>query len=61
MAEIVNLRRARKQRDRAAAETAAAANRRAFGRSRAERETEAADEARRERVLDGARREPDGD
>jgi hypothetical protein len=37
MAEIVNLRRARKARDRAAREAAADANRVAFGRSKAER------------------------
>jgi hypothetical protein len=37
MAELVNLRRARKARDRADAEKAAEANRRKFGRSKAER------------------------
>lgn len=37
MAELVNLRRARKARDRAEAEKTAEANRRKFGRSKAER------------------------
>lgn len=37
MAEIVNLRRARKARDRAEAEAQAAQNRIAFGRTKAER------------------------
>lgn len=37
MAEIVNLRRARKARDRSAREAAAEANRIAFGRTKAER------------------------
>ena len=37
MAELVNLRRARKARDRAEAEKDAEANRRKFGRSKAER------------------------
>jgi hypothetical protein len=50
MAELVNLRRARKARDRAEAEKAAEANRRKFGRSKPERaQAEAeADRARRE-------------
>jgi hypothetical protein len=38
MAELVNLRRARKARDRAEAGKTAEANRRKFGRSKAERE-----------------------
>lgn len=57
MAEVVNLRQARKARDRKVRATAADANRAAFGRTRAER---AADEAAKQRLaatLDGARRE----
>lgn len=46
MAELVNLRRARKARDRTEAEKAAEANRRKFGRSKAER-TQAEAEAER--------------
>lgn len=42
MAEIVNLNRARKQRAREAGKTQAAENRAAFGRTRAEREAQAA-------------------
>ncbi len=57
MGEVVNLRRARKARDRAAEEAQAAANRVAFGRTKAERINDAAVEARRLRALDGAKRE----
>ncbi len=57
MAEIVNLNRARKARARAAALATAEANRARFGRSKAERDAEAADKARREAVLDGAKRD----
>lgn len=57
MAEIVNLRRARKARDRAATATQAAARRAAHGRTGAEKERDAAERARRDALLDGARRE----
>lgn len=57
MAEIVNLNRARKARDRAGADARAAANRVAHGRTCAERDADAADTARRDALLDGARRE----
>lgn len=59
MAEIVNLRSARKLRERAKKRTQADANAAKFGRSRAER---AAEEARADQVrrhLDGHRREPE--
>ena len=60
--EVVNLRRARKVRDRAERETVAAANRVAFGRTKAERETRSVEAARSERRLDGHRLVPrDGD
>ena len=55
MAEIVNLNRARKARDRAAAESRAAANRVAHGRSRAEKQRDAGAKAKRDALLDGAR------
>jgi hypothetical protein len=57
VAEIVNLRRARKARDRATAARVAEANRAKFGRTRAEREADAVDRARTDRTLDGAKRE----
>lgn len=55
MAEIVNLRRARKARDRAEATAKADANRAAFGRSKAEKQAAQAETERRDRTLDGAR------
>lgn len=55
MAEIINLRRARKARDRVAAAKVAEANRAKFGRTKAEREAEAQARARVERMLDGAK------
>ncbi|OWK29679.1 hypothetical protein SPMU_20990 [Sphingomonas mucosissima] len=55
--EVINLRRARKARVRADAQEKAAANRITFGRTKAEREAAAADTARQERLLDGAKRE----
>ena len=57
MAEIVNLRRARKTRDRKADAAAANANRIRFGRTKAERATEQAEQARVAATLDGARRD----
>lgn len=57
MAETINLRLARKARDKAAREAAAAVNRAAFGRTRAARERDAAAEALRRKLLDQAKRE----
>ncbi len=57
MAEIVNLRAARKARGRAESQAKAAANRAQFGRTKAEKQAERDETARRERLLDGARRE----
>jgi len=59
MSEIINLRRARKARDRAAAQAEAAANRLAHGRNKAEKEMERSEQKRQERTLDGAKRDPD--
>ena len=60
-AEIVNLRRARKARARSAREDEAAANRRRFGRTGAEKEKEAAERAQAERQIEAHRREPPAD
>ncbi|MGN6123700.1 MAG: DUF4169 family protein [Sphingomonas oligoaromativorans] len=57
MAEIVNLNRARKAKARVDAAKQAEANRARFGRTRADREAEAAEQARRKALLDGAKRE----
>ena len=57
MAEIVNLRLARKASARRSKEAEAAANRLAHGRTRAEREASRAEAERARRLLDGARRE----
>lgn len=54
-AEIVNLRKARKARDRSSREAEAAENRTKFGRSRAERDLIAAREALGSRRLEGHR------
>ena len=61
MAEIVNLRMARKARTRAADKAAADANRARHAQSRAERTATQAEIARIERTVDGARREKDED
>lgn len=58
-AEIVNLRKARKVKERAEKERRAAENRIIHGRTKADREREADAKARVRRELDGARREPD--
>ncbi|MFC0632760.1 DUF4169 family protein [Brevundimonas balnearis] len=59
MGEIVNLNRARKTRARAADKSRAAANRAAFGRTRAEREAQVLKDELAARRLDGARRDDD--
>jgi hypothetical protein len=57
MSEIVNLKRHRKRLARAEDEQKAAENRRRFGRSKAEREHDEAEDARAERHIDGHKRE----
>ncbi|MDP3403862.1 MAG: DUF4169 family protein [Brevundimonas sp.] len=57
MAEIINLNRARKTRDRETAKAEAAANRVTHGLSRAQREAARAERQRLERLLDQSRRE----
>ena len=59
MAEIVNLRLARKAKARAAKEANAAANRAAFGRSKADKSAAGIEVARAIRLLDGAKRDDD--
>lgn len=56
MADIINLRQARKAKARDDKERAAAANRAKYGRSKAERDADRLEDARRERELDGHRR-----
>ncbi|MDH7640602.1 DUF4169 family protein [Sphingomonas oryzagri] len=56
MAEIVNLNRARKARAKAEAGKQAEANRAKFGRTKAEKDRDAAEQARRDTLLDGAKR-----
>jgi hypothetical protein len=55
MGDVVNLRRARKARDRAAASEQAVENRVRFGRTKAERDRIAAQEALEASRLDGHR------
>jgi hypothetical protein len=59
MGEIVNLNRARKARDKAAAKVDAATNRAAHGRTKAEKARTAVEKARLHALLDGAKREDD--
>ncbi len=57
MGDVVNLNRARKARAKAAATVRADANRLAFGRTKGEKAADAAEAARRQALLDGAKRE----
>lgn len=59
MAEIVNLRRARKQRERREAAAKAEQSRLLHGRTRAEKQLIRLEKARVEAALRGARLEPD--
>ncbi len=61
MAEIVNLRRARKQRARQEAEQQAQQNRIAFGRTKAERSLTQAERDKAARTLEGHRLAPPDD
>ena len=62
MAEVVNLRRARKERARAEAAKQADANRVAFGRTKAEKTLTAAERDLAARRIDGHKREtPEGE
>ena len=57
MAEIINLRMARKAAARGKGDALAAENRAKFGRSRTEKAVVTLDSARARRLLDGAKRE----
>ena len=57
MGDIINLRQARKAKARADRERQAHGNRVKFGRTKAERQIEAAEEERKKRLIDGARRD----
>jgi hypothetical protein len=57
MADIINLRRARKRKERAAKDARAAENRTAFGRGKAERALSAAQRDIAERRLEGHKRD----
>jgi len=58
MADVINLRRAHKAKDRDAREREAAEKRRRFGLTRVEKEPEAARRERALRAIDGHRRDP---
>ena len=57
MAQIINLNRARKAKARVDKSVAAEANRVKFGRSKAEKQADAATRARADSALDGAKRD----
>ena len=57
MAEIVNLRQARKRKARDDKDKAAEANRIAFGRTKAEKQVTRLEKARADKTLDGHKRE----
>lgn len=59
MGEIVNLRIARKRKARTDAAVQADANRAKHGRSKAQKDADASEAARRDALLDGAKREPE--
>jgi hypothetical protein len=61
MAEIINLRTAKKQAARKAARARGDENAAKFGRTKAERDLQAAEAAKSSRDLDGHRREPEAD
>ncbi|MEO9133013.1 MAG: DUF4169 family protein [Sphingomonas sp.] len=57
MADIINLRQARKARARTDAETKAAANRAHFGRTAQEKQVSEAEARHAEKLLDGVKRD----
>ena len=61
MAEIINLNRARKARQRAGAKATAEANRALHGRTRTERKAQEVERDRAARHLEGHKREDDHD
>jgi hypothetical protein len=61
MADLINLRQARKRKARADREVEAAANRALHGRSKAQKTRERLEAARSDASLDGHRRQPQDD
>jgi hypothetical protein len=61
MAEIINLNRARKARQKAGAKATAEANRALHGRSRADRDAEKVERERADRYIESHKREDDHD
>lgn len=59
MADVINLRLARKARQRSDSGKIADTNRVKFGQTKAERQAHEQEAARTARLLDGAKREPD--
>ena len=59
MAEVINLRMARKAKSRRTAADTAAQNRALHGRTKSERATQTLEADRAKRLLDGAKREED--
>jgi hypothetical protein len=59
VAEPINFNKARKARDAAQAKSRAAANRAAFGRTKAQKDAARLEQDRARRTLDGARRDED--
>lgn len=59
MAEVINLRMARKAKDRADKAAQAAANRAAFGETKGAKQARTTNATRDQRKLDGARRDTD--
>lgn len=57
MGDVINLRQARKQRDRAVASRLAETNRAKFGRTKAERLAQQAEAVRQDKQIEGARRD----
>ena len=61
MADLINLRRAHKARERAAREREASEKRRLFGRTKAEKQAEATARDRNDRAIEGHRRDTSRD
>jgi hypothetical protein len=59
MADLINLNKARKARDKAAGKAQAAQNRVAFGRTKADKAKTESETGKLERTLDDAKRDPD--
>ncbi|MFO1260583.1 MAG: DUF4169 family protein [Sphingomonadaceae bacterium] len=60
MGEVVNLRLARKAKKRVQAEAKAATNRALHGRTKTQKQADALEKARVEKLLDGTKRDPGG-